>query len=332
MGRVGAVRQPRIKIPSAEAEAVYHCMSRTVNGEGLFDSVAKEVLRKQLWQVADYCGVQVLTYTVLDNHFHVMVRVPKQEPLSDAELLRRYRVLYPKPTVYQTARLEVVRAQLAANGPEAVVWRQRQLRLMGDVSPYMKLVKQRLSIWYNKTHGRFGTLWAERFKSVLVGPGALQPMMAYIDLNCVRAGLVGDPKDYRYSGYAEAVAGNPLAQEGLRWVMGGRHWEDTQAGYRQILFGTGGAVREGSASMAREQVSDVLEQGGKLPLEVILRCRVRYFTDGAILGTRAFVEEQLGVYRRRTGRREALEPRRLPDCTDWGDLVAMRGLRRPAIG
>ncbi|MDO8543347.1 MAG: transposase, partial [Opitutaceae bacterium] len=104
------------------------------------------------------------------NHFHILLNVPKQAPVSDVELLRRYEVLYPKPTKFQTARLAVVKAELSTNGPEALAWRKRQLALMGDVSPFMKLVKQRFSIWFNKTHQRFGTLWAERFKSVLVEP------------------------------------------------------------------------------------------------------------------------------------------------------------------
>ncbi|MBM3855939.1 MAG: transposase, partial [Verrucomicrobia bacterium] len=99
------MRQARIKLPATEAEACYHCTSRTVNRERLFDDTAREVLRRQLWQVADYCGVQVLTYAVLSNHFHVLVRVPKEEPVSDAELLRRFNVLYPRPTRYQSARL-----------------------------------------------------------------------------------------------------------------------------------------------------------------------------------------------------------------------------------
>ena len=40
----------------------------------------------------------------------------------------------------------------------------------------------------------------ERFKSVLVGDskGALSTVAAYIDLNAVRAGIVTDPKDYRF--------------------------------------------------------------------------------------------------------------------------------------
>jgi REP element-mobilizing transposase RayT len=242
------MRQARIKIPSTQSEAAYHCTSRTVNGEWLFDAVAKEVLRRQIWQVADYCGVQVVTYTVMSNHFHVLLIVPRQEPVADTELLRRYKVLYPKPTKYQAARLEAIESELASNGPAAIAWRRRQLALMGDVSQFMKLVKQRFSIWFNKTHRRFGTLWAERFKSTLLDPqGQLRRTIAvYIELNAVRAGLVTDPKDYRFCGYAEAVAGNVVAQEGIRLVSGNRSWDEAQADYREFIFGTGAAPREGA--------------------------------------------------------------------------------------
>jgi len=48
------VRTRRIKIEPKQAEAVYHCISRTVNGEWLFDSLDKENFRRQLWTVADY--------------------------------------------------------------------------------------------------------------------------------------------------------------------------------------------------------------------------------------------------------------------------------------
>ncbi len=71
----------------------------------------------------------------------------------------------------------------------------------------MKLLKQRFSQWHNARNARKGTLWEERFRSVLVdGAGeALLTMAAYIDLNPVRAGIVQDPKDYRWSGYGEAL-------------------------------------------------------------------------------------------------------------------------------
>jgi len=191
------MRQARIKVDPELDQAMYHCMTRVVNKERLFDDTAREILRRQLWLVAEYCGVEILTYAILSNHFHVLTRVPRRETLSDTELLRRYRLLYPKPTRYQAARLSVIQSQLVTNGPEAVAWRRRQLSLMGDVSQYMKLLKQRFSIWFNKSHGRIGTLWCERFKSVLVEARkhVLRTIAAYIDLNAIRAGLTRDPKE-----------------------------------------------------------------------------------------------------------------------------------------
>ena len=324
----------RIKVVAESGEAVYHCMTRTVNSERVLDDPAKEVLRKQLWQVADYCGVEILTHAILSNHFHVLLRVPQKATTPDAELLRRYQMMYPKPTKYQSARLEVIAQELKTNGPTAEEWRQRQLALMGDVSQFMKLLKQRFSVWFNRSHRRHGTLWSERFKSVLVEPArrVVETMAAYIDLNCVRAGLAADPKDYRFCGYAEAVAGHQAARHGLRLVAGGKSWDDTQAAYRQTLFGTGAGPRAQGGGIAPEALEKVLEAKGRLPLATVLRCRVRYFNDGAVLGSKAFVQLHLAAYQARSGRRERTAPRPLPSLTDWGELATLRGLRRHAFG
>ena len=209
------MRQRRLKVYGRSA--VYHCMTRTVNGELLFKDRDKEILRKMIRQVADFCGVEVLTYCIMSNHFHVLLQVPDAPSVSDTELIRRYRVLYPKPTKYQEASAVLMASQLQLGGNEAEVIRRKLLARMSDVSEFMKTVKQRFTTWYNKSHQRYGTLWADRFKSVLVqGEGnPLQTMAAYIDLNSVRAGLVEDPKDYRFCGYAEAVAGVAEARRGL---------------------------------------------------------------------------------------------------------------------
>ena len=331
------MRQARIKVDAGMGEAVYHVMTRTVNGERLLDDVAKEVLRKQLWQVADYCGLEIITYTIMANHFHILVRVPKRLEITDTELVRRYRVLYPKPTKYQTARFEVIQSQLNAGGEEANAWRDRHLAMMGDLSPFMKLVKQRFSVWFNRSHQRYGTLWAERFKSVLVEAkaGVMKTMAAYIDLNPVRAGVVNDPKDYRFCGYAEAVAGNSLARAGLSQLIEGgrsRGWGWTHGSYRKTLFGKGAAPKERGAKIDGVAMEQVIKSHGKLPLHEVLRCRVRYFSDGAVLGGQAFVQKHLAVYQRKTGRRSRTAPRPIPQVTNWGDLATLRGLRRGAFG
>jgi len=44
-------------------------------------------------------------------------------------------------------------------------------------------------------------------------------MAAYIDLNPVRAGIVTDPRDYRWSGYGAACAGMEWAKQGIDRVF-----------------------------------------------------------------------------------------------------------------
>ena len=330
------MREARIKVPSDEGLGVYHAMTRTVNRERLFDNGDKEILRRQIWQVAEYTGVEVITYAILANHFHVLVRVPQRTDLPDAELLRRYAVLYPSPTKYKAHCLEVIKSELAANGPEAVAWRRRQLALMFDLSQFMKLVKQRFSIYFNKHHGRVGTLWAERFKSILLEPRkhVVETVAAYIDLNAVRAGLVRDPKDYRFCSYAEAVAGSTKARCGLASIFGQdkEPWDQVQTGYRLLLFGTGSGEREHDVVLAREAFARVLDQGGRLSLATVLRCRLRYFTDGAVLGSRTYVRRQLLQYNRRCGGGDRMEPRPLPDIGVLGLMCTMKKLRTPAAG
>ena len=309
-------------------------MTRTVNGDRLFEGREKEVLRKMLWQVADFCGVEILTYCVMSNHFHVLLRVKHGVAVSDGELLRRYRVLYPNPTKYQQASAAVLEAQLAAGGEEAEAVRRQLLARMSDVSEFMKALKQRFSIWFNQTHGRFGTLWSERFKSVLVeGKGnPLQTMAAYIDLNSVRAGLVKDPKGYRFCGYAEAVAGFSGARAGLLAVWsdylgGGGHAEALRA-HRRLIYVKG----SNEQSIPQEAVLRVLDrEDACLSKAVVLRCRVRYFSDGAILGSREFVAGFAESWQLGRGRRRKVSPQPLRGA-DWGDLSVIKGLRKGLFG
>ena len=115
-------------------------------------------------------------------------------------------------------RISVLAPDRALRAAAAEQLRESFFRRMWDLSQFMKSLKQCFTRWYNAAHDCSGTLWEERFKSVLVEDGhAAKVMAAYIDLNAVRAGIVEDPKDYRWCGYAEAVAGRRRARplEGL---------------------------------------------------------------------------------------------------------------------
>ncbi len=300
-------------------------MNRTVNGEILFDEVDQEVLRQELWKVADFCGVQIITFQLMTNHFHGAVRVPKKEPISDEELLRRHAVLYPA----QGERRADLAAGLAEGAPDAQAWRDRMLALMEDLSAFMKLLKQRFTLWFNRTHDRYGTLWSERFKSVLLesrGP-ALERCALYIDLNAYRAGLTEDPKDYRFGGYGEAVAGNEQARAGLVFALGARDWEEAQPRYRKRLAEAAARERKTGRVMTREEVEEVLATGGQLSVGEVLLCRWRFFTEGAVLGSQAFVAEQLAFFRERAGLGPRMRPRPLTGST-WDGLAVLRNLQR----
>jgi putative transposase len=345
---LAGMRKRRFKRP-AEESAVYHVVTRTVNGMFMFADADKEMLRRMLWLVAEFSGVGVLTYCLLSNHFHVLVRVPAKAAMSDEELVRRYRTLYPKgragrrPLSGHHALEEdpgaTVESVLALGGPDAETLRTALVRRMGDVSEFMKTLKARFTIWYNHTHSRYGTLWAERFKSVLIEDDgfALSTVAAYIDLNPVRAGLVQDPRDYRWCGYGEALGeGSAHIRAGLGSVVTGPDWDAVLSTYRMILFGKGTKRKaDGSAAgeIPWEEARRVLNEGGRLPAATVLRCRVRYFTDGAAFGSRGFVAQVLRAYQEVTGRRRHQEePRPVGGSEEWADLTTMRGLRRAVFG
>jgi len=292
----------------------YHVMSRTAGGDYLMKAEEKDALRIIMRRMAKFSGVQVLTWTVMDNHFHILAKVPekktylKQFDDKEGEDLGagEERLLKHLTSLYTGAYLSRLRKELADFRKRGMLDQAEQFlnkykRRFCDISLYVKEVKERFSRWYNKKHSRKGTLWMSRFKSVLVEDGeALQTMSIYIDLNAVRAGIVDDPKDYRWCGYAEAVAGVREARRGLCRVMVKPvdSWTKHSAWYRCWLMIDGEEVLEDTQShvkarqgIPKEKAKAVLEEGGRLSLGKQLMCRVAYFTEGAAIGSQSFVDK-----------------------------------------
>jgi REP element-mobilizing transposase RayT len=81
------MRTARIK--GDEGQGHYHCMSRIIERRMLLGREEKVKLRDLVRKAEAFCGVQVLTYAIVSNHFHVLVAVPYRREVSDAELIRR---------------------------------------------------------------------------------------------------------------------------------------------------------------------------------------------------------------------------------------------------
>ena len=104
-----------------------------------------------------------------------------------------------------------------------------------------------------------------------------------------------------------------------------------------LLYGTG--EREGLDERGRalrggftaEEVQAVLAAKGRLERWQMLRCRVRYFSDGAALGTRNFVNDVFAARRERFGPKRTSGARPIRGV-EAGGLCTMRDLRVAALG
>ncbi|MGL5018276.1 MAG: transposase, partial [Luteolibacter sp.] len=230
---------------------------------------------------------------------------------------------------------------------------------MHDLSEFMKTLLQRFTRWHNTRTNRRGNLWEETFKSVIVQDGlASKTMAAYIDLNPVRAGMASDPAEYRWSSYGEAMgatgSSGAKAKAGLvRAIMAGKGWDaDARhwAGrvsreYRMLLLEEGEEVTRETIDAKGLRVTHILRKGMKpqqvkseterlttgcdVAMRQMLRWKVRYFTDGAVIGSRGFVDDYFAQCRDRFGPKRTTGARKLRGNAAGaaGMLWSLRDLR-----
>lgn len=347
--------------PSEKTDQFFHCVSRVVNREFVFEIAEREKFAEILRAVEIFSGIRVMTWTILSNHFHVLLEIPakpKNFNLSEQEFWRRIEALYTGEEVAEiraTFRSFHQETGGAAGEVMARDYRQRFLDRMLDLSEVMKTLKQRFTMWFNRSHDRVGTLWESRFKSVLVEGDAvtLSKVAAYVDLNAVRAGLVSDPIDYRWCGYAEALGASSVdirerARNALTavisrdtidnendddWSASSKTsvmvWNQALKEYRKLIFGIGDESFSKKGGFTEEEVRAVWAAGGNLTEAQLLRCRVRFFTDGLVIGSKAFVEDYFGSTREAFGRNRKTGARKIRGAETG--LYAFRDLRKNAI-
>ena len=344
---------------SATKPAIYHCISRVVGRGFVLELDEREHFRMLMRMCEKFTGCRVLSYCLMSNHFHVLLEVPPmpQGGIPDEEIFRRLGVFYSESQVAEIAKEMEDAASVRARGEfelppvdevgvpvtlaeEAAMARQqaarrleeirsRHTRRMHDLSEFMKSLLERFTKWFNRKHSRTGTLWEDRFKSVIVESGvAARTMAAYIDLNPVRAGMVKDPADYRWSSYGEAVGGGKkgngkkareglvrayLCDQGVGFEAG--KWQEVSRLYRRLMGLALGRKpghaesqrRSQTAATVTKNAAELLESKDNetvlkdLGMAKMLHCRIRYFTDGAVIGSKEFVNDAFASARERFG-------------------------------
>jgi len=362
--------------------ACYHVTSRVVHRQFLFQDAEKEQFRVLIRMYERFSGCRVLSYCVMTNHFHLLLEVPPPPAdgdfkLTEEELVHRLGGLYSRPYV-NGVKAEILEARLIAEGKREGYSRlskadqkkersygqsqlaaifERYTKRMHSLSEFMRGLLQRFTRWFNKRHGLRGTLWEDRFHSVIVQSGlASRTMAAYIDLNPVRAGICDDPADYRWCSYGEAVGGGrgaAKAQSGLVRALRGheghkgtaRAW--AQGGmakdYRSLLLtnaseqveecsdGLKRVRRKGmSKKVAEKELARLKEDKTRdLKIAKVVQCRVRYFKDGAVLGSRKFVNDFFNSHREAFGEKRKDGARRTKGSLKplSGEIWSLRELK-----
>ena len=343
-------RQFLLGEPDGRARFV-HVVTRTTGQEILFEDGEKETFRKILFKQLKFSGLRALAWCFMGNHLHLLLEVPDKEKAlegwGEEDFISRLEVFKDEMSTRLTlGDVEMFRRNGHSGGITEIAGRVRD-RLF-SLPMFMKELKLRMTLAFNVTSGRIGTLWEGRYKCTLVHYGeALRTVAAYIDLNPVRAGLVERPEDYRWCSYAAAVGGMRLARSGLAEVVTAARglkrkmsWARAQENYRRLLFGIGHAVHggktpdgyvESKGGFSQAEIGAVLAAGGKLSLAAVLRCRVRYFSDGVVLGSREFVDEFFETRRGDFGKKRSSGARRMKGAS-WGGLRVLRDLRVTPVG
>ncbi|MFT4637742.1 MAG: putative transposase [Verrucomicrobiales bacterium] len=325
---------------------VVHVVSRTAGQEILFEDQDKETFHKILFKQLKFSGLRVIAWCFMGNHFHLLLEIPDRETalacLSEKEIIGRLSC-FSEELSTKLLLGEVADCRRLGNVAGLTRIAEKVGKRLFDLSMFMKELKLKMTLTFNFTHGRKGTLWEGRFKSLVVaGDEAVRAVAAYIDLNPIRAGLVKQPEEYRWCSYAAAVGGMHLARSGIVSAVSYEKkitWKQALERYRKFMYGVGQEVKGGATpdgyekskgGFSQREIEAVWAEGGKLTLAQALRCRVRYFTDGVVLGSQTFVDEFFERQRGMFGERRSSGGRRMKGA-QWGDLRVLRQLKDDVV-
>lgn len=287
-----AMRTARI---TSDDEAYYHITTRIVDRKHRFNAKENERNVSLLRRVETFSGVQVISFCFMSNHLHILLRVPRREPVSENVILDRIEVLYG---FKERRRIQKRWNRFREKNEEDRVHEEtkRFEDRMYDMGQFMKTLKQRLSISFNRRKDRVGTLWEERYRSILLEPSfrVLKAVSVYIDLNPVRVGLASDPQTYEFSSYGEACRGVAEARAGIAKMYerrdGFTEWVDIVSDYREHLTWKASHDKKRTVC-SRLELQQAVEEKEDTSLFSYVWKQSRFFTTGIAIGTGHFIRQ-----------------------------------------
>lgn len=201
--------RPRNTQVSLERTSYYHCMSRCVRKAFLINPNDKtkknynhrqKIIENKILALSKAFCITVPAYSIMSNHYHVILHVDKEKALSlsDLEVAKRWLQICQKDDLI---KFFVDNDKIKASEKKAIEKRLEIIReRLYSISWFMRVINQSIASFCNREDKITGAFWGSRFKSVaLENEAAILSCMTYVDLNPIRAKITSSLKKSNFT-------------------------------------------------------------------------------------------------------------------------------------
>lgn len=205
----------RKNIIDTNTAGFYHCTNRCVRRAFLcgYDEYSqrnydhrKAYLEKRLKTLCEVFAIDIFAYAIMSNHYHIVMYVDPEAPLSwsDREVATRWLRVFPsKLDKPENSQQREFRIQAIINSSELLkVYRER----LGSISWFMRRLNEPMAKLSNLEDNCSGKFWEGRFTSqALLDEAAVLSCMTYVDLNPIRAKIIKHLEESEYTSIKSRV-------------------------------------------------------------------------------------------------------------------------------
>lgn len=171
-------------------------------------SPRRDWIRRRLELLAAVFGVDVLTYAIMSNHIHLILRSRPDvvATWSDREVAGRWLRLFPGK------RLDEHLGQPTENDIDALARNKKRLKIirlrLSDLSWFMRAVSEPIARRANREDECTGRFWEGRYRAQRITDEAgLLACSMYVDLNPVRAAMAATPEQSEHTSARDRIGG-----------------------------------------------------------------------------------------------------------------------------
>jgi len=178
-------------LPTTEKFQLMHIVIKTTGkGHGsdqwIFSNKNKRELYGQLKRFLNLFGpIQLIAFTIISNHAHIILNIPNEYKIGRDEVAEKYQQCYPNRKIH----------------PNSSKCQKLQKQLNG-ISCFMQRFARDFAYSFNRNRSfkRTGHLWQKRFHNTNLGDDtALLKCWVYVIFNPVKANIIHNPLDYKFS-------------------------------------------------------------------------------------------------------------------------------------